>query len=87
MERRHRYAVAGVALIAPVASMFWLDVLRGRSASAGLVAVSAASLACAALTDRAHPLRAGALTAGGIALTSLALDRYVGLLERLPAGT
>jgi hypothetical protein len=83
MERRHRYAVAGVALIAPVAAMFWVDVLRGQPASVGLVAVSAASLACAALSDRAHPARAGTLAASGVALASLALNQYVDWLERL----
>jgi hypothetical protein len=83
IDRRHRYAVTGVALLAPVAAMYWLDVLRGRRPSAGFAAVGAAGLACAALASPQHPARVSALAAGGVALAGLALDRYVSWLERL----
>jgi hypothetical protein len=60
---RHRYALAGVALFAPVAAFYWLDAIRKRKASRGVVVTTAAASACAAL---AAPTSTQAVLAAGL---------------------
>lgn len=84
--QRSNYALAGAALFNPMAAVYWLDVVRGKRAGAGLVAVGTVGAACAALVagGRARPGRAvgaGLLAAAGAALAGLALDHYVAWLE------
>lgn len=89
MSQLRRYAAAGAALFNPIAAMFWLDVRRGRPPSAGLLAVSVAGAACAALTaPRGRPALAlglGLLAGGSAAVAGLLLDRAVARLERWTA--
>ncbi len=84
-EARSNYALAGVALFNPIASVFWLDLVRGRRPGLGIVAVSAAGAACAALAaPRERPWRAvgtGLLAAAGAAVAGLAMDRFVAWVE------
>ncbi len=63
---RHRYALAGVALFAPVAAFYWLDALRKRESALGAVVTTAAATACAAL---AAPSRTDAALAAGLTAT------------------
>lgn len=84
MGPRRSWALAGAALLNPVAAMFWLDVRRGRPPSPGLAAVSLAGAICAAAAaDRRGALPAGLAAAGGAALAGLALDAWVAALDRL----
>lgn len=87
MQTLRRYALAGAALLNPIATIFWLDITRGRRPSAGLVAVSAAGAACAVLAaPPGRPVRAlglGLLAAAAAAAAGLAMRPYVAWLERL----
>lgn len=67
---RHRYALAGVALFAPVAAIFWLDAQRKRKASRGAVVLTAAASTCAAL---AAPAPTQAALAAGLTATATPL--------------
>ncbi|WP_129671507.1 hypothetical protein [Candidatus Chloroploca sp. Khr17] len=86
MDASRNYALAGTALFNPMASVYWLDVLRGRKPGVGLALVSAAGAACAALASpREQPLRAvgtGLLAAAGAAVTGLVLQRFVTWVEQ-----
>jgi hypothetical protein len=79
---RHRYALAGVALFAPIAAFYWLDAIRKRKASRGAGVTTAAASACAAL---AAPERSDAALAAGVtaAATPLAGGALALLTERM----
>jgi len=84
MDTRRSWAIAGAALLNPVAAMFWLDLRRGRRPAPGLVAVGLAGALCAAAgAGRRNALPAGLAAAGAAALAGVALDAWVAALDRL----
>jgi hypothetical protein len=81
---RHRYALAGVALLAPVAAIYWLDAFRKHKTPRGAVAITAAASTCAALAAPAAPqaVAAAGLTATATPLAGAVLAVVTEQLER-----